>query len=414
MKTHHHSPKTCGAGVCAGPLSAYLETFRLKDQALGYKQHTCAQHRLLLGRLNLWLVRNGRRLEDIDEHLIECFVPHADHHQKAGARTTLRRFLELLREAGAIGPAKPVMPACPVEALVRDYKCFLINECGLAAGTVYVRALYASRFLSSWFGTGPVRLEQLRARDLIAFVSGSARQFPRGHVVRHLAAGMRSFLRFARLRGLVASDLAASVPRLASWKQAGGLPGQLPEGGTEQALAHCDLRRPEGMRDYAVLMLLAHLGLRAGEVAALRLEDIDWAAAQLTVRPKKGGGWSRLPLRREVGAALARYLKRARPKCASRHVFVRMGKAPFREFASSMSICIIARNALMRAGVKLPRMGAHVFRHTLARNLLKRGASLEQIGRVLRHKSMDATAIYAKVDLEGLRSVAMPWMGGAL
>lgn len=168
------------------------------------------------------------------------------------------------------------------------------------------------------------------------------------------------------------------------------------------------------MRDYAVLMLLARLGLRAGEVVAMQLEDIDWMRGELAVRSEKRGGLSRLPLGRDVGAALACYLKNARPKCDSRHVFVRMGKAPPRKFANGSSISAIVRGAIMRAGVDSPRRGALVFRHTLASDLLKKGASLEQIGRILRHKSPEATAIYAKVDLAALRALAMPWMGGSL
>ena len=412
MKTCNHSPKTCGAGICTGPLSAYLEAFCLKDEALGHSPAIRAQHRHLLEQLDLWLTNNARGLEDINEDLLECFARGAGCHRKLGARTTLRLFLGLLREAGAIGPFKFAKPPCSGEALVREYTDFLINECGLAGKTAFARAMYVGRFLSVRFGARPVCLTQLRAQEVLDFVRDNVRGLSRSHASQ-LAASLRSFFRFARQRDYIEIDLVASVPRIAGWKLS-VLPKSLPPGGAEQTLRCCDRKSAQGMRDYAILMLLARLGLRAGEVVALRLEDIDWALAQLTVRSRKGGTWCRLPMCREVGEALACYLKDARPKCASRHVFVRVGKAPVREFSSSGAIYRITRRALERAGVDSARKGAHVFRHTLAGELLKKGASLEQIGRILRHKSPDATAIYAKVDLESLRALAMPWTGGAL
>lgn len=178
-------------------------------------------------------------------------------------------------------------------------------------------------------------------------------------------------------------------------------------------LARCDRTGAAGRRERAILLLLARLGLRGGEVSALQLEDIDWEKSEIIVRSKKGGGnWSRLPLPGEVGAAIADYLEKGRPRCACRNVFIRLS-APYRGFAGGGMITAISRKALKRAGVKLPRMGAHVFRHTLATGMLGRGMSLEAIGRVLRHKSPDTTAIYAKVEMDALRRLAQPWAGGA-
>ena len=160
-----------------------------------------------------------------------------------------------------------------------------------------------------------------------------------------------------------------------------------------------------------ILLLLARLGLRAGEIVALQLDDVDWVNAQLTVRSKKGDGWARLPLPIDVGRALARYLK-VRPPSPYRNVFVR-GYAPYTPFVASGPISVLARKAIERADVKSARTGAHVFRHSLATEMLRRGASLDEIGRVLRHRHPDSTAIYAKVDLNALRGLALPWPGGA-
>jgi integrase len=164
---------------------------------------------------------------------------------------------------------------------------------------------------------------------------------------------------------------------------------------------------------YAILLLLARLGLRGGEVVTLQLEDIDWDNGQITVRSKKGRGWERLPLPTDVGKAISHYLRLDRPRCSCRNVFVRM-VAPYRRISSSSVISNLTRNALQRAGVESGRKGAHLFRHSLATAMLRQGASLDEIGQVLRHKDADTTAIYAKVDLDALRRLAATWPGGGL
>jgi len=165
-----------------------------------------------------------------------------------------------------------------------------------------------------------------------------------------------------------------------------------------------------GERNYAILLLLARLGLRAGEIVAMTLDNIDWEAGELTVRGK-GGRQARLPLPRDVGEALANYLRHGRPQCSSRCVFIR-ARAPCRGFANSAAITTIVERAIGRAGLKPPSRGAHVLRHSLATAMLRKGASLAEIGEVLRHRHADTTAIYAKVDLDALRTIAQPWPGG--
>jgi integrase len=175
-------------------------------------------------------------------------------------------------------------------------------------------------------------------------------------------------------------------------------------------LSACDRSTVKGKRDYAILLLLARLGLRAGEIVALQLDDIDWVNGELVVRSKKGDGWARLPLSMDVGRALERYLM-VRPPSPYRNVFVR-GYAPYTPFVASGPVSVLVRKAIERAGVKSARTGAHIFRHSLATEMLRRGASLAEIGSVLRHRDPDSTAIYASVDLEALRELALPWPGG--
>jgi integrase len=217
-------------------------------------------------------------------------------------------------------------------------------------------------------------------------------------------------LRFLHYRGHLTTDLAAAVPAVAHWRMT-GLPKYLSSESVQKVLDSCDQATAFGRRNYAILLLLARLGLRGGEIVNLQLEDLDWETSRLIIRSKKGSGWTRLPMPSDVGKAVARYLRFDRPRCSSRNVFVRM-TAPYQHLSTSTVIAGLTRDALKQAGVECPRTGAHVFRHSLATEMLRQGASLEEIGQVLRHKNPDTTAIYAKVDLDALRRLAIVWPGG--
>jgi integrase/recombinase XerD len=203
--------------------------------------------------------------------------------------------------------------------------------------------------------------------------------------------------------------LAAAVPTVANWSMT-SIPRAIPADAVHRLLASINRRTATGCRDYAILLSLARLGLRAGEVARLELEDIDWNAGSLTV-PGKGGQRSVLPLPADVGSAIAMYLRHARPACSCRQVFLRT-KAPIRGLHSSVAITSLVQHNLARAGIQAPTRGAHQFRHALATKMLRHGASLTEIGEVLRHHSPETTKIYTKVDLDSLRALALPWPGG--
>jgi site-specific recombinase XerD len=221
---------------------------------------------------------------------------------------------------------------------------------------------------------------------------------------------LRSFLQYARYRGDITLDLAAAVPTVANWSMA-SIPRAIAPDHVQAVLAHCNRASAIGCRDYAILLLLARLGLRAGEIAFLELDDIDWEAATLNLRGK-GGRVSRLPLPLEVGEAIAAYLRTGRPASTSRRVFLR-ALAPIRGFARQVTVLSVVRQAMVRAGIDPPRKGAHQFRHALACKMLRQGASLPEIGQILGHRSPQTTAIYAKVDLASLHTLALPWPGGA-
>jgi site-specific recombinase XerD len=244
----------------------------------------------------------------------------------------------------------------------------------------------------------------MTAADVSGFMTRqAARLSPRG--LERAATSLRSFFGFALAEGLIDRPLASAVPSAARWSGA-GLPRSLTPRQVNALLASCDRRTPTGRRDYAILVLLVRLGLRAAEVAALRLDDIDWRAGEIVVRGK-GRTEERLPLPADVGAAVAAYLRRGRPRRAEREVFLR-ASAPLRGLAPE-GVSEVVRAASERAG--LGSFGAHRLRHTAGTQMLQAGASLSEVAQVLRHRRVATTAIYAKVDHRALRALAMPWPG---
>jgi site-specific recombinase XerD len=267
---------------------------------------------------------------------------------------------------------------------------------------------FVEQLLSKRFPLSEMNLSELTARDVTNFLQDHAGQLSPGRV-KLLVTALRSFLRYLRHQGETSVNLAGCVPSVALWSLS-SVPKFLPAGSVQKILDHCECDTPDGRRNYAVLLLLARLGLRACEIVALSLDDIDWGNGRLTVRCK-GGRWAQLPLVSDVGEAIAIYLRSGRPRCVCRHVFLRH-RAPIRGFADSTTVSSIVRRALIRAGIDSARKGAHLFRHTLATDLLRNGASLDEIGELLRHRSPNTTAVYAKVDLTALRTLALPWPGG--
>jgi site-specific recombinase XerD len=225
-----------------------------------------------------------------------------------------------------------------------------------------------------------------------------------------MTSALRSFFRYTRYRGEVVLDLAAAVPVVANWSMP-SIPRAISADQVHRLLASIDRQTATGRRDYAILLLLARLGLRSSEVAFLELDDIDWNTGTLNVRGKSSR-FNEFPLPQEVGKAIAAYLRDGRPPSTSRRVFLR-AKAPIRGFRGASGVGSIVRHSLKRSGVKAPTYGAHQFRHGLATEMLRQGASLGEIGDVLGHRHPQTTKIYTKVDLAALRTLALPWPGGA-
>jgi site-specific recombinase XerD len=365
----------------------------------------------VLADLSRWLKRHQLSLAALDEGRLTRFQANRRRRGKArrGDPATGQQLLEYLRDRDDIAAPAQRIDQSPAARLTRDFEEFLRTERGLSRSTVVSYLPVVRSFLNERFGRKALRLKQLRAQDLHSFILCEIQRVSRSHG-KGVVTALRSFLRFLLQRGAIQTDLARTLPAVANWRLS-HLPKSLPPAQVERLLACCDRQTPTGKRDYAVLLLLARLGLRGGEVLAMTLEDLDWERGEMVVRGK-GQRLERLPLPADVGAALACYLCDVRPACATRRVFIRI-IAPLQGLASPVAICSIVRRALRRAGLDPEFKGAHLLRHSLATDLLRRGASLGEIGQLLRHRQPTTTQIYAKVDIAALRGIALPWPGGA-
>ena len=394
----------------ADPLAPYINCFIGLLQNQGYAQNSAHLKVRLAVDFSHWLKQKGISLHEITTAHITYYLQYRAHHQRPRSDDTytLKQLLILLRQKGAIAAEEVTSEITPIGQLTEEFALYLRQDRGLVTVTIDHYVLFIRRFLAAHFSNDkPLQLSLLCAADIVGFVQDQAKCL---HLKRAkvMTTALRSFLRYARYRGDIKIDLAAAVPTVANWSMT-SIPRSISAEHVQAALATCDRQTAMGRRDYAVLLLLARLGLRAGEIVALELEDIDWEAGFLKVSGKRGEECP-LPIPVEVGEAIAAYLQEGRPHSTSRRVFLRC-KAPIRGFRGSSAIGSIVRHALERAAIDLPRKGAHQFRHGLACELLRQGASLAEIGELLRHRSPNTTALYAKVDLVALRTLALPWPG---
>jgi site-specific recombinase XerD len=355
------------------------------------------------------LARRRFGLNQLDEDRIAGFLKGKKTDVvRRGARSTLRQLLQLLRQNKIIRSRCVPVAETPMEQILKNYRRFLEQERGLKLSTIHRYSTIIRMFLHTRFGTGKICLRNLVVGDISGFVLEQSSS-GKSSGARDAAVVLRSFLAFLTQTGKISANLAASVPSVACWTLT-GLPRFLEAPQVEKLLTTCDLNSQIGRRDYAVLLLLARLGLRAGEVVHLGLDDINWSAGEVLIRGKSARE-DRLPLVPEVGQALADYLERDRPVCSCRRVFIR-AKAPHLGFFGSAAIGDILRRALTRASLDPSFKGAGLLRRSLATRMLRGGASLIQIGEVLRHQLAQTTEIYAKVDLVALRALAQAWPRG--
>jgi len=389
-----------------GPLGPYAEGFRAELARQGYACSSAVNQLKLAGHLSRWMTIEGLWAPELVPAEIERYVAarRAARYRHNLSGQGLRPLLEYLRGLGVLAGPAPPGPATPHERLLEDYASYLVAERSLAAGTVRYYLRFARLFLSSVSDqTGP-GLGTITTGDVSRFVVEQCGRRSVGSA-RALVMALRSLLRFFHVTGLSATPLAGAVPAVAPWRER-SLPQGLSPAAVARLLGSCDQRSATGWRDYAILVVLLRLGLRAGEAAALELDDIDWRRGELVVRGK-GDRREQLPLPVDVGEALAAYLRRGRPRCQDRHLFLRV-KAPTAGLKAD-GVTKVVHAACRRAG--LPVVGAHRLRRTNACATLRRGGSLAEVGEVLRQRSAFTQALYAKVDRAALERVARPWPG---
>ena len=392
--------RSCSLGV-------HLDGFCTQLADLGYQRATIRHKLWVATDLARWMVGAHLAVVDLDEQHVEEFLSARRRRGRTfrGFRSTLLLLLQRLRSAGVVPTPVPTRDDSPMATLLAHYEEHLRRERALAESTIagylpFVRACVAERL-----DGGAARPDSLHAGDVRDFLLARVRRMVPKRA-QYMGTALRSFLRFLFLRGESGTDLSFAVPTVRQW-QLSGVPRHLPARDVRRLLRACDRSSATGRRDHAVLLLLARLGLRANEVVALELDDVRWREGEIVVRGK-GLVRDRLPLVPDVGKALSLYLRKDRPAGSSRRVFL-CRRAPHRGFAHPSTVSTIVARALVRAGLAPETHGAHLLRHSLATTMIRRGASLAEIGQVLRHRSPNTTEIYAKLDFGALRDVAMPW-----
>jgi len=384
--------------LAGGPAGPFLDGFAGALLAEGYSIDACREHLWTATYLGEWCARRSVALADLDEEVVERFVRHRRGKRAGYDRTPFRaqRFLRYLRWSGVASCA----PGSLQPTLLLEFATWMRETRGLAEISV-VRIVRVVRAFLDALGEEPAPWD---AAGIRLFVLRYVREHAPSSACS-VTTSIRCLLRYLVARKRCSPDLIEAVPKVPTWRMA-RLPRYLAAGDVERVIAAYDQQQGTALRNRALLLLLARLGLRSHEVVGLRLGDIDWQEGRLCVLGK-GRREARLPLPQDAGDAILRYLTEERPAAATDRVFLR-SRAPVGPLCTSGLRDVVGR-AMERAGVQIQFRGAHVLRHSLATRLLREGAALDTIGAMLRHQSVDTTAIYAKVDVDRLRQVAQPW-----
>jgi integrase/recombinase XerD len=383
-----------------GRMGPFIEGYRDWLAGRGYTSATVINMLAMAGGLGRWMDAHDLAPADLDRAMIAdfCNAMRATGMRCVPGAHGVDPLLDYLKHVGVL--VASLAPATPVETLVERYRTWLVADRGLAEATVERYVKLARTFLTRQVGA----VESLTGTDIVAFLLAEGQRLSVGSVKGRVAE-LRSLLKFLHLQGLTPRSLAMVVPPVAGWRDT-GVPKAIPADDVQRLLDGCDRSDPIGIRDYAILMLVVRLGLRSAEVARLELDDIDWRAGQIVLRGK-ASRQDGMPLPCDVGEALSDYLSQARPPTPLRQVFL-ASKAPMRPIPPGL-VSDVTHRACDRAGLR--RIGAHRLRHTLATEMLRRGAKIVEVSQVLRHRDLATTAIYAKVDFTALRGIAQPWPG---
>lgn len=410
MNTQLFSKQTLSQHYDAGPLLCYLDKFVkvLSDQ--GYAQYTIRRKLRDISELGRWLQKRHLTIDELNESYVDKFICYRKKRNRLrrNVQSTFKQFIDLLRYKSIIPLSTPKITDSEIQRIESNYAKYLQQERCLHQDTLNHHLRTIHRFLINRFGDRKIDFNELRPRDISTFILHST-HIMSPSAVQTMTSTLRVFLRFLHMRGNTNIDLSGAVPTVPK-PQFSTIPKFLQPEQVKRVLQCFDKNTAMGQRNYAILLLLARLGLRAGEVAYMDLDDILWETGELIVKGKSKRE-EKLPLPHDVGQAISIYLRNARPQCSSRRLFINM-HAPLRGFSGPDAIDCIVRRSLARAGINIDFKGAHLFRHTLATNMLRGGASISEIGEILRHQRPTTTWIYAKVDLKALQAIALPWPGG--
>lgn len=391
--------------------AALLEGFVDYLARSGYSEISARRHIRAAEHIVHWANGAGLSVDELDDSALKRFVHHlmdcrcgrfscaSPGEISTGARLFLRQ------SQGVVVPEiRDTAPLEPVPPLLESFCRWMRDHRGTSERTLYNYSLPIRELIRGIDGD-PSKLDARYLRDLVLNQSRDAGWA----TVKRCTTALRMFVRFLIAEGQCRAGLLGAIPVMAHWRLS-SLPRYLPPEDVERVVDSCDLSSPTGKRDRAILLLLARLGLRAGDIVQLRLQDIDWRAAWIHVSGKNRQH-TRLPLTQEVGEAILAYVQEARPQADTDALFLR-SRAPFRGLASHAAVSVRVASAMRRAAIDQPGRGAaHLLRHSVASSMLRQGASLQEVSALLRHRSIDTTQIYAKIDVTALQQIAQPWPG---
>jgi site-specific recombinase XerD len=397
-----------------GPLYQRLEQFAEVLLGEGYRPSTVRRYVFAAHAFGRWLGHQRLTVHDLDAGTLSRYLEGLGRqrcHQRLRGRlptagSGVHKFLRFLRQSGVVSPAPRETIRTEADRWLAEFDHHLDHVVGLSPGTRHMYLRYARRLVETRFGTVALDWSALSADDVTEFVRCQAERL-KPSSRRLPGTATRALLRFLGMKGAVNAGLVGAVPPVRQWKQA-SLPHHLSTDEVERLLAATD-QAQDGRRDRAIIVMLLHLGLRAGEIAGLTLDDIDWTEGRVCIRASKSGRDRSLPLVEDVGDALVTYLQ-ARPSAVWRNVFL-SAVPPYRPLRPS-SVSAMVDETGRRAGIEGCRRGAHALRHTVATRMVRCGASFKEVADVLGHALLETTAIYAKLDIEALAAVALPWPGG--
>ncbi len=403
------------ARLAASPARNYLGSFATALAEKHYRHRTIVRYVFAADRLSRWLRRRGQVVQQLDESAFTEYLLELGRRRRGGQANArlpataagAHGFFTFLRQSGVT--CVPIAaPATEVERWVASYDQHLERVAGLSAGTRRCYCRYARLLIAQYFGGQALDWTALTADGLAEFVRQAAAKL-KPSASRPPVTAVRALVRFLVLCGAVRAGIEGAIPTVRQWKHA-SLPKGLTPDEVQHVLLLCESKTDLAVRDRAILLLLARLGLRAGEAAALQMNHLRWSQGEILVVAGKSGRDRLLPLSDEIGTALVAHLRR-RPRNDDRRVFL-TAVPPYRPLAAS-SVSALAGRYLRRAGLPNDRCGAHALRHTVATQMLQCGASFKQVADVLGHARLETTMIYAKLDLKALSRLALPWLGGA-